>query len=669
MCAAIACGAGTDTAAGNTRLIMGVCVGNEDITAFQGADNMLMSRAVDNDVVETKMVVHAASGTQIMLNGDFIIPEIPVTVQLYDGYNTFTVTAEQGETVETVFVNVERLPAGLYSESTRPLYHFSPYRHQMNDPNGLVYDSKNGLYHLFFQCNRPFASGVDKKTGTTGWGHAVSNNLLTWEEKAMALTPDLNGAAWSGSGIVDLYNTSGLFDDSIPPELRLVVFYASVLGDETYGFAKISMAYSKNGGETWIKYDGNPVVKNTANRYGAGLRDPKVIRYENPNLEDGWCWLMVTCGDTHLFKSKNLIHWEVQGEIVQDVNGNIVECECPDLFQLPVDGDESNKKWILTCGGVSYLVGELIITDRGYIKFRAETEPIVNLNGIADLVPGLKKPEIYATQTFYTDPLGRRVSMSWIRDPYQNWRDKIWNSVQSIPLVNTLRTYDGNVKLCRYPVEEIGFARKELFFSVTDGELSSGGPNLLGSVNSDCFDLLTVITPGDANNIELAARWDGNDAELMLRYNIDEQKLYVTKSGEAWQGVYEPEVHLGQDGKLRLRLMMDKICYDIFGNGGEAAIQGILYTQTDADGLMIRADGNALIDYLEIWSMAIPEGGINVSRDSGASVLMLEHGWNTYNNVGKESYKNDKGFMVEVLDSDVDKNIRTERDVKPIGEM
>ena len=73
MCAAIACGAGTDTAAGNTRLIMGVCVGNEDITAFQGADNMLMSRAVDNDVVETKMVVHAASGTQIMLKELFFL--------------------------------------------------------------------------------------------------------------------------------------------------------------------------------------------------------------------------------------------------------------------------------------------------------------------------------------------------------------------------------------------------------------------------------------------------------------------------------------------------------------------------------------------------------------------------------------------------------------------
>ncbi len=605
------------------RLITGVRVGDEELSAFQGADNMLMANAVDSTVSETGLTVHAAEGTKLLLDGEIIDRETARTVKLSDGFNSFTLTAEKDGKSETVFVNVERLPAGLYSESTRPVYHFTPYRHQMNDPNGLVYDASTGLYHLFFQCNRPFASGVDARTRTTGWGHAVSQNLITWEEQPMALTPDLLGAAWSGSGVVDRDNTSGLFDDSTPPESRLVVFYANVYGDETYGMAKISMAYSKDGGKTWIKYAGNPVVKNTANRYGAGLRDPKVIRYENPELEGGWCWLMVTCGNTYLFMSKDLINWKVQGGVVRDVNNKIVECECPDLFRLPVDGDPANEKWILTCGGVSYLIGDLVITDRGYIKFEAETEPVVNLNGIADQIPGQKAPEIYATQTFYTDPVGRRVSMSWIRDPYQNWRDKIWNSAQSIPLVNTLRTVGGSVKLCRYPVKEIDFARDKLLFSVSDTELGPEVENLLGSIHSDCFDLVAVITPGDAKNIGFALRYDGADAELKLRYSVDEKKLYVTKGGEAWPGVYEPEVHLDADGKLRLRLMMDKICYDVFGNDGETAIQGILYTQTGADGLMISADGDAKIDSLKVWSMAIPDDGIEVSRDPSAGTVTM----------------------------------------------
>lgn len=620
MCAAMAGGGSVaaDEKDAVPRLITGICVGNEELTAFQGADNMLMARAVDNTVAETEIVVlvpEGSEGLKLTLDGRDISAGSAQKVALADGFNSFTVEASQNGRTETVYVNVERLPAGLYAESTRPLYHFTPYRHQMNDPNGLVYDAGTGLYHLFFQCNRPFASGVDAKTRTTGWGHAVSRDLVTWDELPMALTPDLLGAAWSGSGVVDADNTSGLFDDSVPPESRLVVFYANVYGDETYGMAKISMAYSRDGGISWIKYAGNPVVKNTGNRFGAGLRDPKVIRYEDPRLEGGWCWLMVTCGDTHLFASRDLINWEVQGGIVRDVNNKIVECECPDLFRLPVDGNENDQKWVLTCGGVSYLLGDLVMTDRGYIKFQAETEPIVNLNGIADQIPGIKAPEIYATQTFYTDPAGRRVSMSWIRDPYQDWRDKIWNSAQSLPLENTLRTFDGNIRLCRYPVTEIEAARKQLLFSASGVDVGPGSDNILSALNSDCFDLVAELTPGTADNIEFGIRADdAGNADLKVRFSVSEGVLYVTKGGDGWQGEYHPEMHLTADGRIKLRIMLDKTCYDVFGNNGEAAVQGILYTQTDAAGLYFKADGDARIDSLEVWEMGTPDD----SSDSGA---------------------------------------------------
>ncbi len=621
MCAAMAGGGSVaaDEKDAVPRLITGICVGNEELTAFQGADNMLMARAVDNTVAETEIVVlvpEGSEGLKLTLDGRGISAGSAQKVALADGFNSFTVEASQNGRTETVYVNVERLPAGLYAESTRPLYHFTPYRHQMNDPNGLVYDAHTGLYHLFFQCNRPFASGVDAKTRTTGWGHAVSRDLVTWDELPMALTPDLLGAAWSGSGVVDADNTSGLFDDSVPPESRLVVFYANVYGDETYGMAKISMAYSRDGGISWIKYAGNPVVKNTGNRFGAGLRDPKVIRYEDPRLEGGWCWLMVTCGDTHLFASRDLINWEVQGGIVRDVNNKIVECECPDLFRLPVDGNENDQKWVLTCGGVSYLLGDLVMTDRGYIKFQAETEPIVNLNGIADQIPGIKAPEIYATQTFYTDPAGRRVSMSWIRDPYQDWRDKIWNSAQSLPLENTLRTFDGNIRLCRYPVTEIEAARKQLLFSASGVDVGPGSDNILSALNSDCFDLTADIIPGTADNIEFGIRADNADAELKVRFSVSEGVLYVTKGGDGWQGEYHPETHLTADGHLKLRIMLDKTCYDVFGNDGEAAVQGILYTQTDAAGLYFKADGDARIDSLEVWEMGTPDGSSGSGADS-----------------------------------------------------
>ena len=612
---------GGEEAPDKRRLICGVRAGGQELTDFRGGDNMLMALAVGNAVAEAETVIHVdrqKGEVKLTLDGRAVLPETPVQLQLAEGFNSFVIEAESRGIAETVFLNVERLPAGLYSEATRPVYHFTPYRYQMNDPNGLVYDENTGLYHLFFQCNRPFASGVEEKTRTTGWGHAVSKDLINWKELQMALTPDRLGAAWSGSGVIDRDNVSGLFDGSVPPESRLMVFYASVFGDETCGMAKISMAYSKDGGNTWIKYPGNPVVKNTGNRFGAGLRDPKVIRLDGsvPGQED--LWLMVTCGDTHLFASKDLVNWEEQGGIVVDAEGKVIECECPDLFRLPVDGDEGRQKWILTCGGVSYVIGELKVDVDGRIRFEAETTPIVNLNGIADQIPGIKAPEIYATQTFFSDPLGRRVSMSWIRDPYQEWQDKIWNSAQSLPLVNTLRTVDGKLRLFRYPVEELETVRDKLLFSARDVKLTASSGNILEGLRSDCFDLTAVITPGSAKNIEFAVRAgaDGQDALLKVRWSAEENRLYVTKGGDGWQGVYEPETHLDKEGKLRLRIMLDRICYDIFGNGGEAAVQGILYPLTSADGLAVCVDGDATVDSLEVWSMALPSGGVCVSRDT-----------------------------------------------------
>ncbi|MBQ4112814.1 MAG: cadherin-like beta sandwich domain-containing protein, partial [Clostridia bacterium] len=216
----------------------------------------------------------------------------------------------------TVNLVREPNPDTLYKEESRPKYHFTPYTYQMNDPNGLVYNATTEEYHLFFQCNRPFDTGVPGLTGTTSWGHAVSKDLVNWEELPLAVMPDDLGMAWSGSAVIDYNNTSGLFDESTPPASRMVLFYASVGGDTTHGYAKESLAYSKDGGRTFIKYEGNPVVKNPNNRYGGGLRDPKVFWYEDGTMEGGGIWVMVTVGNLHIFTSRNLIDWKHCGRPV-----------------------------------------------------------------------------------------------------------------------------------------------------------------------------------------------------------------------------------------------------------------------------------------------------------------------------------------------------------------
>ena len=228
-------------------------------------------------------------------------------------------------------VRVDRLPEGssalkmlamgntikgsgdLYKEALRPQFHFSARRGWLNDPNGLVFFG--GEYHLFFQHN-PYGA----EWGNMHWGHAVGPDLVHWEELGEALDPDRFGAMFSGSAVVDRDNTSGLGREGVPP---IVLIYTAAGQDVQ------CLASSTDRGRTWAKFAGNPVVP----RISGGNRDPKVCWHEPTNR-----WVMALYvehpGPTHTIQflsSPDLKGWKAEGR----VEGLF---ECPDLFELPVEG-------------------------------------------------------------------------------------------------------------------------------------------------------------------------------------------------------------------------------------------------------------------------------------------------------------------------------------------
>src|SRR6056300_207029 len=90
------------------------------------------------------------------------------------------------------------------AEVYRPLFHFTPKMNWMNDPNGMFYS--NGKYHLYYQY---YPNG--NQWGPMHWGHASTENLVTWKEHDIALYPDSAlGYIFSGSAILDSSNKSGL---------------------------------------------------------------------------------------------------------------------------------------------------------------------------------------------------------------------------------------------------------------------------------------------------------------------------------------------------------------------------------------------------------------------------------------------------------------------------
>ncbi|WP_298708678.1 glycoside hydrolase family 32 protein, partial [Chitinophaga sp.] len=221
----------------------------------------------------------------------------------------------------------------LYREHRRPQYHFSTRRGWINDPNGLVF--YEGEYHLFYQHN-PY----EREWENMSWGHAVSKDLVHWQELPVALHPDKSGTMFSGSAVIDYDNTSGFGKPGYP---AMVALYTVDSPDRQVQ----SLAYSLDKGRTWTKYARNPLIDSKEKWNSKDTRDPRVLWYA-----PGKHWVMVLNErDGHsIYTSANLKDWTYQSHVTGF-------WECPDLFELPVDGNLQNKKWVMYGASNTYMIG------------------------------------------------------------------------------------------------------------------------------------------------------------------------------------------------------------------------------------------------------------------------------------------------------------------------
>lgn len=302
----------------------------------------------------------------------------------------------------------------LYEETNRPLIHFTQKRGWNNDPNGLIY--YEGEYHLFYQHN-PY----ERDWENMHWGHAVSKDLVHWEELPEALFPDALGTAFSGSAVIDYENVSGFGEKGKP---AMVAFYTAASPDKQVQ----CVAYSLDKGRTWTKYQGNPVIDSKAIWKSTDTRDPKVFRYE-PTGD----WIMaLNERDGHsIYTSQNLKDWTYQSHTTGF-------WECPELFELPVDGDPQNTKWVMYGASGTYMLGSF-----DGKKFTSEFGKFSNTSGA-----------IYAAQTFNNMPKsdGRRIQIGWQRVSHPGMP---FNGSMTLPAELTLRTTPNGIRMSATPVKEL----------------------------------------------------------------------------------------------------------------------------------------------------------------------------------------------------------------------
>jgi sucrose-6-phosphate hydrolase SacC (GH32 family) len=433
----------------------------------------------------------------------------------------------------------------LYREKLRPQFHFSARRGWNNDPNGLVF--YQGEYHLFFQHN-PYGWNW----GNMHWGHAVSRDLVHWQELPGALYPDEHGTMFSGSAVVDWNNTAGF---QTGQEKVLVCMFTAAGKPFTQG-----IAYSNDRGRTWTKYEGNPVLSHIA----AENRDPKVIWYAP---QEKWVMaLYLDKSDYALFSSKDLKKWEKMSDV-----GIPGTSECPEFFEIAVDGNKQNTRWVFYGGNGRYLVGKF-----DGRAFTPESGPHALNRGNC----------FYASQTYNGIPSadGRRVLIPWGTTATPGMP---FNQMMGVPVELTLRTTEEGLRLLANPLKELASLRAQSH--TIQPQTLNPGDNSLAGVKGELLDLSSELALGDA--AELGFKLRG----VTVSYDAKKQELSCNGNKAEIKPV---------EGKIRLRLLVDRTSIDIFGNDGRLYMpMGVIVPSDNLSLEVYSKGGSAKINALEVHEL------------------------------------------------------------------
>ncbi|WP_332631838.1 glycoside hydrolase family 32 protein [Halalkalibacter flavus] len=477
-----------------------------------------------------------------------------------------------------------------YSEKYRPQFHFTPKKNWMNDPNGMVY--YEGEYHLFYQYH---PGGL--QWGPMHWGHAVSKDMLTWEHLPIALEPDDLGTIFSGSVVVDWNDTSGFFNG----KEGLVAIFTHCKEE----VQSQSIAFSKDKGRTWVKYHGNPVIPNIGIK---DFRDPKVFWHHETNK---WIMVLAAGQKVMLYGSTNLIDWTYLSEFGNDEGAHGGVWECPDLFQLSVDGDSSNNKWVLQVdlgdgaiaggSGGQYFIGEF-----DGVTFQNENSP----NEINWLDYG---KDFYAAQSFSDIPEkdGRRIWMAWM----SNWKyanelpTSPWRSTMSIPREVELRKMEnGLIKLFQKPIAELKSLRLDQY--VIRNQYVNGDANVLAGQKENTFEIVVEIENLTADEFGFKVRQSSNKEETAIGYNVLNNVLFVDRenAGEhefsnQFKGRHSFQMNNSQE-TFKLHLFVDKSSVEVFFNDGEAVITDLVFPEDQSKEMEFYVvNGEVKIVSLELYTL------------------------------------------------------------------
>ena len=437
-------------------------------------------------------------------------------------------------------------------EKYRPVYHHTPAWGWMNDPNGMFY--KDGVWHLYFQYN-PYGSQWENMT----WGHSTSTDLIHWTFQGAPIEADAWGTIFSGSAVVDHNNTSGFGKGAV------VAMYTSAGENQTQ-----NIAYSNDNGQTFTKYDGNPVLTSNTPDY----RDPHVFWNEDIKR---WNMIMAEGQHMDIYSSADLKEWKLESQFGAEYGNHGGVWECPDLMKMKVRGT-NQYKWMLLCninpggpfGGsaTQYFVGQF----DGH-KFTCESAPEVT----KWMDYG---KDHYATVTFDNAPDGRRVAMAWMSNwQYANQVPTMqYRSANSVPRDLDLYEYQGQTYCGVTPSPELAAARpKKATKTLT--EACEMVVTLKGNA---------TITLANDKGEQVVMTYD----EKSRTFAMDRTKSGQKEFSDDFAALTVAPVH----GKMsQLRLFIDRSSIEAFDADGKMAMTNLVFPTKPYNKVLVKGKAKYMV--------------------------------------------------------------------------
>lgn len=472
-------------------------------------------------------------------------------------------------------------------EKYRPAYHHTPLYGWMNDPNGMFY--KDGRWHLYYQWN-PYGSKWQNMT----WGHSSSADLVRWEHHPAAIEANGLGTVFSGSSVVDSANTAGFGRDAV------VALYTSADVNQTQ-----SLAHSSDGGMTFEIYPGNPVLT-----LESEARDPNMFW----DADNGrWVMSLAHALDHEMlfFTSPDLKEWTLQGSFGKGIGAQDGVWECPDLFRLKVDGS-GEEKWVLVCninpgGPFGGSATQYFTGDFDGKTFIAD----IDAEGVIPTKWMDYGKDHYATVSWSDVPDNRRVLIGWM----SNWQyagevpTMQYRSANTLPReAGLFRAPDGQLYLSSSPLAELAALRDKPSVSVRNKPAGGNGRNFpLPGSNGGACEILLDIDSRKAGSVDITI--SNNDGESALlcydakahTMSFDRRRSGLTDFSQDFPTVTTAPT-FETDGKLSLRIFIDRSSIEVFGNGGKTVMTNLVFPTVPYSSVSVSAKGgNARIENLKIY--------------------------------------------------------------------